>query len=189
LDIERFKDVNDEPMSSVGMAAKYTKTSDGKILRNITESNNKQLDLIYDQYHSALTELVIKAKEKWGKVLIVDCHSFPSAPRIYESDQEINRPDICIGIDDFHTPSELVKVFKEEFEKQGFSVKINSPFSGTIVPMNFYLKDKDVNSIMIEVNRRLYMNEVTFEKSKEFNQISNQISRVVIVNAKIIFTT
>ena len=36
LDIERFKEEENEPMSKVGMSALYTKTSNGKILRNIS---------------------------------------------------------------------------------------------------------------------------------------------------------
>ena len=33
----------------------------------------------------------------------------------------------------------------------------NTPFAGTIVPMEYYKKDARVHSVMIEVNRRLYL--------------------------------
>jgi N-formylglutamate amidohydrolase len=39
----------------------------------------------------------------------------------------------------------------------GYSVEINAPYQGTIVPAKHYKKDPNVHSIMIEVNRRLYM--------------------------------
>ena len=42
---------------------------------------------------------------------------------------------------------------------RGYSTAINAPFTGTLVPMRFYQKDKRVSSIMIEINRGLYMNE------------------------------
>lgn len=180
LDIERFKEEANEPMSKVGMSALYTKTSDGGILRNISETNRRKLENIYDDYHNTFTSLVNSSLEKNNIAIIVDCHSFPSKPRYYESDKEDSRPDICIGVDDYHTPENLVNLLKNNFEETGLSVKINSPFSGSIVPLNFNKKDKRVISAMIEVNRNLYMNEETFLKLKSFSAVSNKVSRCVI---------
>jgi N-formylglutamate amidohydrolase len=180
LDIERFKNEEDEPMSKVGMSALYRLTSSGKVLRNVSEINKKKLEEIYDDYHNTLTKLVSLSLDKNNIAIIVDCHSFPSKPRGYESDKEENRPDVCIGVDEFHTPKDLVNLLKVNFEEFGFSVKINSPFSGSIVPLNFYKKDKKVVSVMIEVNRNLYMNEETFQKLKTFSSIGNKISRCMI---------
>ena len=42
-------------------------------------------------------------------------------------------------------------------QSRGYTVSVNSPFAGTLVPMRFYQKDARVSSIMIEINRRLYM--------------------------------
>ncbi|MFY9944068.1 MAG: N-formylglutamate amidohydrolase [Desulfobacterales bacterium] len=91
--------------------------------------------------------------------MIIDCHSFPSVPLPYEDDQEPVRPDICIGTDSYHTPRRLVTETAAIFEKAGFRVVLNRPFSGTIVPMKFYRREPAVSSIMIELNRGLYMDE------------------------------
>ncbi len=180
LDIERFKNEADEPMSKVGMSALYTRTSDGKILRNISPTSKNKLENIYEDYYNTFTNLVSSVLEKNNIAVIVDCHSFPSKPRSYESDKEDNRPDICIGVDDYHTTEGLMNLLKNNFEEVGFSVKINSPFSGSIVPLKFYKKDKRVVSVMIEVNRKLYMNEDTFQKLKNFSGVGNSVSRCVI---------
>jgi N-formylglutamate deformylase len=50
---------------------------------------------------------------------------------------------------------------------------------GTIVPMAIYGNDKRVSSIMIEVNRSLYMEEATGEKSKGFDLVREQIQEVL----------
>ena len=47
-------------------------------------------------------------------------------------------------------------------------MKIDSPYAGTIVPMKFYGKDRRVRSVMIEMNRALYMKEGTCEKNDFF---------------------
>lgn len=182
LDIERFQNEEDEPMSKVGMSALYTRASGGDVLRNISEENKIALEKIYKEYHGAFTKLVDDSLIKNDKAIIIDCHSFPSVPRVYEPEQELNRPDICIGVDEYHTPKELVEILKVQFEKLGYRVEINTPFAGSIVPMDYYKKDKRVTSVMIEVNRKLYMNEGAFEKVENFSQISKDISRSVITS-------
>lgn len=180
VDIQRFKNEEDEPMSKVGMSALYTCTSKGDILRNISEENKIKLEKIYEEYHDSFSGLVKNSLLKNNMAIIVDCHSFPSVPRIYEDDKEDSRPDVCIGTDDFHTPIELVNILRQNFEELGFSLKINSPFSGSIVPLKFYKIDKRVISVMVEVNRKLYMSEEIFRKNKNFSEISKSISRCVV---------
>lgn len=182
LDIERFQNEEDEPMSKVGMSALYTRTSSGEVLRNISDENKITLEKIYKEYHDSFTKLVNDSLVKNDKAIIVDCHSFPSVPRVYEPEQGLHRPDICIGVDEYHTPKELVDILQSNFEKHGYRVEINTPFAGSIVPMDYYKKDDRVVSVMIEVNRKLYMNEKTIEKVENFSDISKDISRCVITS-------
>ena len=100
--------------------------------------------------------------EQHGRCLIIDCHSFPAQSLPYESDT--NRPDICIGTDSYHTSAELKNCLLKVFEAFGYRVAIDSPFSGTIVPLTHYHKDQRVESVMIEVNRSLYANPSGFKR-------------------------
>lgn len=79
-----------------------------------------------------------------------------------------HRPDFCIGTDSFHTPDDLRDAMLELCRSEGFYPRVNTPYSGSITPMKHYGRDRRVVSIMIEVNRRLYMNERTGEKSSGF---------------------
>jgi N-formylglutamate amidohydrolase len=180
LDIERFENDDDEPMSKVGMPALNTRTRSGALLRNISINSRGILENTYKEYHKSFTNLVEFSLEKNNKAIIVDCHSFPSTPRVYEPEQDKNRPDICIGVDEYHTPQELIDILKHNFEAVGLRVQINTPFAGSIVPIEYYKKDKRVVSVMIEVNRSLYMNEETFQKNANFFEISKIISRSII---------
>lgn len=176
FDPERFRSDSDEVMSRVGMGAIYTRTLDGRMLRRLTEDRREELmQKLYDPYHAELerkTEILI---QQFGKCLIVDGHSFPQVPLAIELDKDPERPDICIGTDGFHTPAELSRLIAEHVRKEGLSYKFNSPFAGTMVPMKYYLKDKCVSSVMIEVNRKLYMNETTGGKSTEFDSVKGFI--------------
>jgi len=180
VDIERFKDDKKEAMSKVGMGAIYTKGENGETIRKISRTSRDILiSEVYQPYHLALADLTGDCLSKFGKCLILDCHSFPSEPRPYEPNQSKGRPDICLGTDGFHTPENLKGGLLENFEKDGFSVKYDSPFSGTIVPEVYYRKNKNVFSIMIEVNRKLFMDEETFSKNDNFDNVSNKICQII----------
>lgn len=109
--------------------------------------------------------------------MVLDMHSFPSAPLPYELDQDPNRPDICIGTDSFHTPDAIRDTAREAFEREGLSVAVNRPFSGALVPMSVYHTDNRVLALMVEVNRRLYMNEEAGTKSAEFESMRSTLGR------------
>ncbi len=158
-DPERFRDDKQESMSAVGMGAVYTRTHSGAVLRHVDDASRERiLRTYYDPHHKVLTDTVQEVLDRNGRCLIVDGHSFPAIPLSYEPDQKPQRPDFCIGTDPCHTPDDLTETAVRFLKTRGYSTAINAPFAGTIVPMRFYQRDKRVGSIMIEINRRLYMN-------------------------------
>ena len=135
----------------------------------------------YDKHHKQFTDLVTAELEENGTALIMDCHSFSN--EVLPHEESNVRPDICIGTDDFHTPLELLQEVCHYFEEQGYEVAVNQPFAGTIVPLKYYGKDQRVSSIMIEVNRKLYLDE-NFQKSEDFEKIRTLISSLLQKIAK-----
>jgi len=181
LDPERFVDDEKEPMAARGMGVVYEKTSRLQTLRRPVSAAEKEalLDRFYRPHHEYFTKLVNRALDVDGCCLIIDCHSFPSKPMPFEIDQARERPDICLGIDAFHTPDRLTASAEELFQSHGYSVEINSPYAGSIVPHDHYHADRRVMSIMIEVKRGLYMDEKTGRKNHGFKNVKKNISRIV----------
>lgn len=177
VDVERFSDDAEEPMSKVGMGMIYTLTAYGKHLRRPLQAHEVRnlVSRYYEAHHQALVAEVCNELEKHGKAMIVDCHSFPSQPLPCDKDQSIPRPDFCLGTDSFHTPNTLIHMAARCIKEMGFSVGVNRPFAGSLVPMAFYRKDHRVTSLMIEVNRHLYMDEPTGAKSGRFDSIGEQV--------------
>jgi N-formylglutamate amidohydrolase len=161
VDVERFEDDALEKMAGKGMGAIYTGTSQLTPLRRKLSAIEREalLAAYYRPHHARLSQTVGDALAAHGKCLILDCHSFPDQPLPYEMAEGVARPDICIGTDDFHTPVSLREAFVDVFEDAGFSVKVNSPFSGAMVPATHHGKDGRVQAVMVEVNRRLYLDE------------------------------
>jgi len=179
VDPERFDRDEEEPMAAKGMGAIYTKTSDGRTLRETPSEAERRrlLDQFYYPHHKLLQMAVHSALARTSRVLIVDCHSFPSVPLPYEDNQSPSRPDICIGTDPYHTPPALVGHATKAFEAFGWTVSRDYPFSGALVPMEFFRTDPRVTSIMIEVNRGLYMNEKTGERLATYPRMSSLLHR------------
>lgn len=168
-DVERFENDEEEVMSKVGMGVLYERFDNNELLRTVTPKLREEIiQNYYRPHHSALTLLVETQLDIEGNCLIVDCHSFPSTPLLKGLDKSTNRPDFNIGTDAFHTPQILIDRAVAYFKKKGYSLGIDWPYSGTIVPMVFYKKDKRVQSIMLEVNRKLYLNESGKEKSENY---------------------
>ena len=63
-------------------------------------------------------------------------------------------------------------------ESCGYSTARDQPFSGTIVPMKHYRKDHRVQSLMIEINRWLYLGEDYSVDSEGAKTLVNVLRRV-----------
>ena len=177
-DMERFKDDLKEEMSVVGMGICYTQTHDLKILTNFKFSHKMEMiRKYYDPYHQMLTNYTEEAIAGHKCALLIDCHSFSNS--LYECDLNYacDRPDICLGTDPEHTPKELREMLTSYFENLNYSVKENYPFSGTIIP-NGYENNRKLYSIMIEINRALYLKwekDEVKKKEEEFLVLKERI--------------
>ncbi|MCW8378788.1 N-formylglutamate amidohydrolase [Streptomyces justiciae] len=154
VDPERFPDEREE-MLAVGMGAVYTGTTDRKVLRPADTDPEPLLARYFRPYAQAMTEAVADRLAVAGRAVIVDVHSYPSAPLPYELHGDGPRPPVCLGTDSFHTPPELLAAAREAFGETG----VDSPFSGTYVPLEFYGRDPRVSALMVEIRRDTYMTE------------------------------
>ena len=168
-DPERFSDNSQEPMAKVGMGVLYERTDENQPMRLVSaELRDKILSEYYVKHHQKLNNAVKKQLGLNDRALILDCHSFPELPTKRSLHKVVPRPDFNIGTDAFHTPNKLIEVATKYFESLGYSLGIDEPYSGTIVPIDYYKKDVRVQSIMLEVNRKLYLTGK--EKTADYNK-------------------
>ena len=79
--------------------------------------------------------------------VLINCHSFSS---------DFGNTDICIGFnDDWSFDKRLVDDVAAIFKSYGYSVAFNAPYSNSTAPKT----DFEYKSIVIGVNKRIYMNE------------------------------
>jgi N-formylglutamate amidohydrolase len=180
-DVERFSDDTQEVMAKYGMGVLYAKTDSGEEMRKVFESFREEiLNKYYFPHHQRLSDAVNKELKAHGQSLIVDCHSYSNDPFLRDLNQNTNRPDFCIGTDDYHTPTKLIELSKEFFGKRGYSLGINEPYGGSIVPMEHYQKNPNVHSIMLEINRKLYLESGSNLKHYNYQSIKEIVIHYLV---------
>lgn len=190
VDPERFDEDTKEPMAERGMGAVYMRTTSGAPLRSGCDRESL-IATYYAPHHKKLNEWAEKAIKEHGRCLLIDCHSYPSQPLPCDQDQSLQRPMFCVGTDPYNTPPYLtdlvVGLLSEVADRLGASysegapdaVLVDHPYSGTMVPSQFYGLDPRVESVMIEVNRSLYMDEATGEKRASFADLKASLSELL----------
>ena len=159
IDTERYRNDNDEAMALKGMGLYYTHTPNSKQFRTRSEDTYAKCLAIYDEYHSSLEAKVTQSLTEHGECIVLDCHSFHDEMN-YTGYHPSSFPDVCIGVN--NGVDAVSQFIIDTFKSAGYTVKVNEPFAGSIVPLK-YLNDNRVQSVMIELNRRIYDNN-SFDK-------------------------
>ena len=161
VDVERFVSDDEEPCAKVGMGVTYLKTTRGEPLRRLSAWRRKELiNNYYNPHHQIFTKKVIQILERFNRCVIIDGHSYPTEPLPTQTNYS-STPEIGIGADELFTSPQLIELTQNYFKSHGLSVALNEPFQGTIIPAQIYKsRDCRVQSVMIEVRRDLYINEM-----------------------------
>lgn len=175
MDPERFYDDNHEKMQQkYGLGWFYENAIlEKKPLR--TTKNKDKIRKYYIEHHRKLSQKVDNSLKDNGSCTIIDCHSF-SNERYWFHDKNIELPDICIGYDEFHKDEKLVEILLNEFKE--YTIGINTPYCGSLVPNKYYLKDSRVKSVMIEINKKLYLENDNITLSYNFYNIVKKIQNI-----------
>jgi N-formylglutamate amidohydrolase len=180
VDMERHPLDRDEAMARCGMGAIYTRTHQGMRLRHAPGEAERAglMDHWYWQHHDALSMAIGRVAQRFGSAVLVDCHSFSSRPLPHEPCQELDRPDICIGTDLQRTPRGLIRAIQGFCGNQGVTTAVDTPFCGVLIPPPF-VDDQRLSAVMIEVNRRLYLDEATGTPGPGFAATQRFLARLL----------
>jgi N-formylglutamate amidohydrolase len=161
----------------------------GTIARIVSESDEiyrepltvgaalERINRLYTPYHETLKALLIEAQKEFGLAVLIDCHSMPSNPAV---DQAGGRPDFVLG-DRFGAScsGELTRLAGAQLKALGYVVALNKPYAGGYITEHYGRPHKGQHALQIEVNRALYMDETSFEKSAGFERLRGDLEAVV----------
>lgn len=161
----------------------------GTIARIVSESDEiyreplsveaalQRINRLYTPYHETLASLLLEAKREFGLAVLIDCHSMPSSP---VAEKGTGRPDFVLG-DRFGTScsGELTRLAASSLEALDYAVALNKPYAGGYITEHYGRPHKAQHVLQIEINRSLYMNETSFEKSAGFDQLRASLETMV----------
>lgn len=135
----------------------------------------QRIETVYKPYHETLKRLIAGTHARFGYAVLIDCHSMPASVRT--SDQGM-RPDFIIG-DRFGTSAAaaLTQEAISLLSGMGYSVAYNKPYAGGFITEHYGRPARNLHALQIEINRGLYMNERTFQKSAGFDALAEDIAR------------
>lgn len=168
-DVERL--VND-PLEYKGLGISYHRTVYPEYLPFEERSFSRLNEAFkyYADFHADVSKRIVEMT-CMNKILLIDCHSFSALPNLLNpTPPDI---DICIGYNNDETRpyTKIIDNIVQYFKSHGYKVGINEPFSNSKtfpVPVEYH-------SVMIEVNKRLYMNEQTLDKIDSFYKLKHDI--------------
>lgn len=134
-------------------------------------------------YHERLKALLDHAYDTHGHVYHINCHSMPAVGHALSPDPAGTvRADVVIGDYDGKSAEKgFVDAIADAIRDMGYSVKLNDPFRGAELVSRYSNPAAGRHSIQIELNRKLYMDEVTREKTSGFEELRQNMGRVAQV--------
>jgi len=105
--------------------------------------------------------------------VLIDCHSMPSSAR------GAHQPDIVLG-DRFGAschPS-VTALAEATLRRLGYRVARNAPFAGGHTTQTYGRPALRAHALQIEINRALYLDERTLERTNGFTRVRADMSRL-----------
>lgn len=139
-----------------------------------------RIKFVYDAYHKRLKQLITKCYKKFGFCLVIDCHSMPS--KICNIMNENQPIDFCVGnLFDESCPNDISQFFAQQLAKDNrYRVEFNKPYSGAFITFNYCQPRKKIFALQLEVNRSLYVDEISYQKKTDFQTVSTTISGSIV---------
>ncbi|MDQ6433642.1 N-formylglutamate amidohydrolase [Mesorhizobium sp. LHD-90] len=134
-----------------------------------------RIDGVYKPYHETLKRLVMRTHGHFGYAVLIDCHSMPASIRVGDNGV---RPDFIVG-DRFgaSASSSMVESMIALLSAMGYTVAHNKPYAGGFITEHYGRPARGLHAVQIEINRGLYMNERTFQKSAGFDALADDLTR------------
>ena len=135
---------------------------------------------LYTPYHDALQSLIDASLARFGRAVLIDCHSMPGFASMGS-----RRADIVLG-DRYglSCSAGTITAIEDAFTRAGYHVVRNSPYAGGYVTTHYGRSAQDpqraVETVQIEINRDLYQNPVTLKpKARHFEGLLKNLEDII----------
>ncbi len=136
----------------------------------------ERIETLYKPYHRTLRRLLARSQRLFGAVVLIDCHSMPSASLSHEPSP---RADIILG-DRYGTSCSplLITTIENALRAEGLLITRNKPYAGGFITEHYGNPLAGSHAVQIEINRALYMDERSLVPTANFELLRAALQRV-----------
>lgn len=129
-------------------------------------------------YHRALEEETERLHETFGEVFHVNWHSMQAVGNALAPDPGGKRADFVLGdLDGTACDPAFTRFVAESLRGLGYSVAINEPYKGAYIVERYGRPAEGRHALQIEINRKLYMDHGTLDRTGGFATLKQDLSR------------
>lgn len=147
----------------------------------------ERLDGYHRSYHAEMRRILDGFKDRFGKAYQLSCHCMSAigAPTHVDPGQE--RADFCLGYQgnvDGGSATETASKDYVEFlaatiRSLGYTCTINFPYAGGELIGRYGNPSQGVESVLVEINKKLFMDTKTFRKTDGFGPLKANLGKVL----------
>ena len=140
-----------------------------------------RIDHYWRPYRETLDDALQSAVQKHGVRWHLNLHSMPS--NAYQrlgivTDKKL--ADIVLGdLNGVSSSAEFTAAVAAQFTQLGYSVAFNDPYAGLDLLRQYGQPDRGFQSLQIEINRAVYLNEDTREPLPQFFKVQADLGLVI----------
>src|SRR5271167_3445978 len=129
-----------------------------------------RIQALYRPYHERLRALIDRAQRRFGRAVLLDCHSMPS------NAADASGLDIVLG-DRFGASAApgVIEILETSLRAAGYRVRRNKPFAGGFITEHFGAPDTGVHALQIEIARALYLDERSLVRTERWTAVRGDL--------------
>ena len=134
-------------------------------------------------YHAAVQNAVEAAHAQHGYSIHLNCHSMPAVASSSATDFPGEKhADFVVGDRDASTSSSALSALVcRHLRSLGYNVAYNHPYKGVELVRRYSQPAQHRHSIQLEINRKLYMSEETFELNEGYGSLKTSLRSLLDV--------
>jgi len=131
---------------------------------------------IYKPYHKSLGILINEAIKLFGFCILLDCHSMPTIGATKKKHPNEQNKLVVLGdLNGVSCSDLLTEKVESIFNQLGYMTKRNNPYAGGFTTEHYGNPIDGVHALQIELNKGMYLNEVTHTKTNSFLKVKDDL--------------
>ena len=169
-------DLRPRPTTRVGLIRRYARPGMPIYDRRLdADEIIARVERYHAPYHRALDETCDRLHAKFGAVWHINCHSMPSRPN-----HAGEHGDFVLGDRDRTScDREFTDFVAGVLRGMGYDVRVNEGYKGVEIVRRQGRPAESRHSLQIEVDRALYMDQRSLDKTREFELLRGDLSRLI----------